>query len=133
LSFVRNLREGSPRDGLSVVQDFVKAAAGVATMAELRELLDDVVQELGFDFYALTHHVRFGHPSVGHVRLSNYPLEWLAMIREDETHVDPVLRAAERTSSGFMWDELDRMVTLSARDRLRFEQAGRHSTQPRAW
>lgn len=112
--------------GLTVVQDFVSAAADIDSMASLRALLDGVVRELGFDYYALTHHVRFGHPSVGHVRLSNYPLEWLAKIREDDSQVDPVLRAAERTSSGFRWDQLERLVPCTAKDRMRMEQANRH-------
>ena len=121
MSIVDGLRNEMPRGGLSVVQDFVNAAAGLRSMVDLRELITAATEELGFDYYAIVHHVSFGNPSGDTVRLSNYPMEWLALIREAGHVVDPVLRAAERTSSGFKWDQLDSLINLTnpERERLR--------------
>jgi LuxR family transcriptional regulator, quorum-sensing system regulator CciR len=110
---VNDLRAAQRQDGLSVVQDFVREAAGVASMAELRALVNDATRELGFNYYAIVHHVRFGRPTDEHVRLSNYPLEWLAVVRDYRKMTDPVLRAAERMSSGFKWDELSSILHLT--------------------
>lgn len=126
MSIVNDLRAASRQNGLSVVQDFVTQAADARDMAALRALLDEACSELGFDYYALVHHIRFGHPSAGHVRLSNYPLEWLAIIRERDQRLDPVLRAAERASSGFTWDRIESAMTLTSQDRALFKQARRH-------
>ncbi|HEX6374886.1 MAG TPA: LuxR family transcriptional regulator [Allosphingosinicella sp.] len=110
---VNDLRAAHRHDGLGVVQEFVTAAANVASMAELRPLLADAIRELGFDYYAIVHHVRFGRPTNEHVRLSNYPLEWLAVLRDYAKLTDPVLRAAERMSSGFKWEELDSILHMT--------------------
>jgi LuxR family quorum-sensing system transcriptional regulator CciR len=94
-------------------------------MVELKQLLADASQGLGFDYYAIVHHIRFGLPS-RHVRLSNYPLEWLAYVREQERLPDPVLRAAERASSGFKWDKLATLVSVSRTEQDYMELAQRY-------
>ena len=39
------------------VQEFVSQANRVSDMNELRSLLEDTVKSLGFDYFALLHHV----------------------------------------------------------------------------
>ena len=116
------VRDATP---LGLIQDFVSAASKVAEMAELKELVGGAAKELGFDYYAMVQHVRFGVPS-RHVRLTNYPLEWLAFVREQTRLHDPVLRAAERTSSGFTWDKLGSLVTLSRSEEEYMRRAERY-------
>ena len=113
MSVVSDLRDARRQDGLSIVQDFVAAASKVDSMADLRALINDATRELGFNYYAIVHHVRFGRPSDKHVRLSNYPLEWLAVLRDYRKLTDPVLRAAERMSSGFKWEELGSILQMT--------------------
>jgi LuxR family quorum-sensing system transcriptional regulator CciR len=126
VSIVNDLKAASQQNGLSVVQDFVTRAAGTKDMAALRGLIDEACTELGFDYFALVNHIRFGHPSAGHVRLSNYPLEWLAIVRERDQRLDPVLRAAERASSGFTWDSIESTMKLSAQDKAMLQEARDH-------
>jgi DNA-binding CsgD family transcriptional regulator len=97
-------------------------------MVALRTLIEQACLALDFDYFALVNHIRFGHPSAGHVRLSNYPLDWLAVVRERDQRLDPVLRAAERASSGFTWDRIESMMKLTDEDRalLREARAARH-------
>lgn len=126
MTIAEDLTAAKPRDDLVAVQDFVAKARDAKDMVELRDLIDDACRELRFDYFALVNHIRFGHPSAGHVRLSNYPLEWLALIRQRDQRLDPVLRAAERASSGFTWDQIEKVVKLSAEDLAMFRQARRH-------
>lgn len=85
-------------------------------MGMLREAIAHTSRELGFDYFAIVHHIRFGRPTTDKVRLSNYPIEWLARLREDEQFKEPVLRAAERAPTGFLWSNLGRYVPLGEQE-----------------
>ncbi|QNP42385.1 autoinducer binding domain-containing protein [Sphingomonas daechungensis] len=112
--------------GFEAVQEFATAVASISDMTALRDAVSQTTRQLGFDYFAIVHHIRFGRPSNDKVRLSDYPIEWLAKIREDEAFREPVLRAAERASSGFLWSDLDRHVPLGARERAYMLGAARH-------
>jgi LuxR family quorum-sensing system transcriptional regulator CciR len=101
-------------------------AAEIDDMAALRDAVSQTSRELGFDYFAIVHHIRFGRPTTDKVRLSNYPIEWLAMLREDESFREPVLRAAERASTGFLWSDLCQHVSLGERERTYMHRAARH-------
>jgi LuxR family quorum-sensing system transcriptional regulator CciR len=123
---VRNLKAAQRHDGLAVVQDFVTAAAKVGTMADLRGLIGAAVRALGFDHFAIIHHVRFGVPEDESVRLTNYPVEWVGYVREQSKLPDPVVRAAERMSSGFKWDQLGSLLDMTPAEIEYMEQAARY-------
>lgn len=112
--------------GFEAVQAFVSAALAIEDMAGLRDAVSKSARELGFDYFAIVHHIRFGRPSNDKVRLSNYPIEWLAKLRQDEAFREPVLRAAERASTGFLWRDLEQHVALSERERNYMRLAARH-------
>jgi LuxR family quorum-sensing system transcriptional regulator CciR len=107
------------------VQEFVAAAQQTISMVDLRSLIEQASGELGFDYYAIVHHVCFGQPSKSHVRLSNYPIEWLALLRDEGRPPDPVLRAAERMSSGFKWERLEKILDVTPAEREYMESAAR--------
>ena len=121
----QQLRENRAPNPLALLQDFASEAGKLTEMAELKELVGDAALALGFDHYAMVQHVRFGLPSK-HVRLTNYPIEWLAYVREQTRLHDPVLRAAERASSGFPWEKLETLVTLSRHEQDYMRRAERH-------
>ena len=121
----QQMRQTKAATPLGLIQDFVSSAVKATEMAELKELVGDASRSLGFDYYAMVQHVCFGLPSK-HVRLTNYPIEWLAYVREQTRLHDPVLRAAERTSSGFRWEKLDTLVTLSRPEQDYMRRAERH-------
>lgn len=106
-----------------VVQAFVEGSAEIDDMASLRLAIADSCRELRFNFFAIVHHIRFGRPSTDKIRLSNYPLEWLAKLREDEHFQEPVLKAAERTSSGFLWSRLHEHVPMGEQEREYMKRA----------
>ena len=119
---MRQIKAPTP---LGLIQDFVSAAGKTDAMADLKDLLDEASRGLGFDYYAVVHHIRFGLPS-SHVRLSNYPIEWLAYVREQARLPDPVLRAVERSSSGFLWENLGSLVTLTKAEQEYMAKAARY-------
>lgn len=107
--------------------DFFEAKATLCSGdQELTILLEDVTRELGFDFYALLHHVSLVSTREGLIRLDDYPCGW-----EDELAsrgligADPVHHASVRTNIGFAWAELPSLVTIGSRERRFLERAKR--------
>jgi LuxR family quorum-sensing system transcriptional regulator CciR len=116
----------APHAGFEVVRDFVNGCDGIEDMAALRDAVETSCRQLGFDFFAIIHHIRFGRPTSDKVRLTNYPLEWIARLREHDNFQEPVLKAAERMSSGFLWSRLGEYVCLGDREIKHMKRARRY-------
>jgi len=112
--------------GFEPVRGFVKALRAIDDMASLRASIGSTSRELGFDFFAIVHHIRFGRPSTDKVRLSNYPIEWIAKLRVDENFQEPVLKAAERASTGFLWSHLHHYVPIGEREKAYMKRAAEY-------
>jgi LuxR family quorum-sensing system transcriptional regulator CciR len=105
------------------VDAFVKDVRELSTEAELAEALGDVTLDLGFKYFALTHHVDVRKSSAA-IRIHNYPSDWERWFDDQGLGAgDPVHRASHMTSVGFPWSRLDEMIPLSARDRQVLEAA----------
>ena len=108
------------------VQAFVDKANKAVSVAEVDALIDDVSREIGFDYYALTHHVEVSAWQDRFVRLSNYPQSWVGRVREGRYFADdPVHAACQKTGVGFRWSDVDRLINLSPRQRDILSQASR--------
>jgi LuxR family transcriptional regulator, quorum-sensing system regulator CciR len=110
------------------VQAFVDKVNRVSALDDLEALIDSAARELGFDFYALTHHVEIAaRPSQlvrQFVRLSNYPPAWAARVMENRYFLDdPIHAACQKTGVGFRWSDLPCMIALTDRHRLILDSA----------
>jgi LuxR family quorum-sensing system transcriptional regulator CciR len=113
------------REMLDRVQEFVRDVRGLENEAELTEAISEVTADLGFRYFALTHHVDVRRSSSA-IRLHNYPAGWAEWFDEQSLgSVDPVHRASNLTSVGFVWSRLSEMITLTVRDRAVLEAARR--------
>jgi LuxR family quorum-sensing system transcriptional regulator CciR len=100
------------------VDAFVRDVSEIRSEADLAEALREISGELGFSFYALTHHVDIRHAPQPAIRLANYPPEWVGYFDENKLGPsDPVHRASHLTSVGFAWSQLSSMIHLTPRDR----------------
>lgn len=91
-------------------------AAGDAD--ELGKVLLAITLELGFQYFALTHHVDIAATGESAIRLHNYPAQWADYYDAQALGVsDPVHRASHVTSIGFRWSQMPRMIPLTSRDR----------------
>jgi len=99
-------------------EPFFRQFAELTTSLELAGLLDEVSRELGFRYWALTHHVDIRrHPDKA-IRLLNYPGEWVEYYDANSLGLsDPVHRASHVTSQGFAWSRIPDMIALTPRDR----------------
>jgi LuxR family quorum-sensing system transcriptional regulator CciR len=98
------------------VQAFGREANRATDLSELEALLAGIVRELQFDYYAIIHHVDLNALPSGALRLSNYPQSWAEMLLARRYFVDdPILAGAQRTSSGFLWTDVPKLLNLSKR------------------
>lgn len=107
------------------VDAFVRDVGGSKSESELAEALGIICREMGFDYFALTHHVDIQQAPQPAIRLHNYPQQWVEYFDDQRLGPsDPVHRASHVTSIGFSWSELPRMIELTPRDREILAEAG---------
>jgi len=109
----------------SRVDAFVRDIRTIDSQEGLADALGDVSRDLGFRYFALTHHVDI-RLSTAAVRIHNYPDGWAEWFdRRSLAGTDPVHRASSMTSVGFAWSKLPEMIPLTAEDHRILERARR--------
>jgi LuxR family quorum-sensing system transcriptional regulator CciR len=104
------------------VQEFIREVNRITSFPELSSLMDGMSKTLGFDYFALVHHVELVGPEV--IDLENYPSLWREMIIERKyTSDDPILVACEHTNVGFRWSDIHKWISLSQRQKEILEGA----------
>lgn len=99
------------------VDAFVRDVRELKTEADLAEALGEITSDLGYRFFALTHHVDVRR-SGDAIRIHNYPSGWAEWFDEQALGAtDPVHRASNITSVGFAWSKLPEMIAMTAEDR----------------
>jgi LuxR family quorum-sensing system transcriptional regulator CciR len=98
------------------VDAFVRDVRDLQSEEALAGALGEVACDLGFRYFALTHHVDLRTSSAA-IRLHNYPAGWAEWFEEQSLGTsDPVHRASNITSVGFAWSALSEMIALTAAD-----------------
>ena len=101
-----------------LVKPYFRYFSEVATGSELADLLESVTRDLGFRYFALTHHVDIRRNPDKTIRLLNYPGEWVEYYDANCLGVtDPVHRASHVTTLGFAWSKIPLLIALTALDR----------------
>lgn len=104
---------------------FLRNVCDTTSEDDLAAALDVIVKELGFSYFALTHHVDVRTAPASAIRLHNYPADWVEYYDENGLGIsDPVHRASHVTSVGFAWSQIPAMIALTARDREILVQGG---------
>ncbi len=111
---------------LASAKVFLDQARGATSNEALLEGLAEACDALGFDYFALTHHVDFAASGAKAVRIHTYPDAWVAWFDANRLGVsDPVHRASHVTSAGFAWSAVPGMIKLTPADRDVLERARR--------
>jgi len=107
----------TPQWGMfSRVEVFVRDVRNLTTEEELASAIEEVSNDLGFHYFALTHHVDVRRSSSA-IRLHNYPDGWAEWFDGQSLGMtDPVHRASNLTSVGFVWSRLSDLITLTPKD-----------------
>ena len=108
--------------GLSHVQAFCASAAMLPSADALKELLAETTRRMGFSYFALVHHVDLG--ATDRINLVDYPPDWVECFEARRLYAcDPIHRASLRTSVGFAWSDVGRLIDLTPADRSVLEDA----------
>jgi DNA-binding CsgD family transcriptional regulator len=102
---------------LATAQKFALAVEAATSIGELGGLIDAITREMGFRYFALTHHVDLWRASQPTIRIHNYPAEWEAFFdAEGLGRSDPVHRASHLRNLGFPWTMLPALIDMTRRD-----------------
>lgn len=105
------------------VNAFVKDVRELDSEEALAGALAEVSSDLGFRYFALTHHVDIRRTSAA-IRIHNYPDGWAEWFDQQSLGaIDPVHRASNITSVGFTWSKLPEMIAMTDMDRQVLELA----------
>ena len=97
---------------------FMHVVEAVANADDLAAAMTAVTEQLGFQYFAVTHHVDIVAASGNAIRLHNYPARWADYYDGNSLGVsDPVHRASHVTSVGFPWSRMSEMIPLTTEDR----------------
>jgi len=98
------------------VQEFVRQANRITEVKELQDLLSGTVQKLGFDYFALVHHVNVFKTKANVVHLFDFPKSWTDLVDKNEYFSDdPVLVACQKSGTPFTWSEVPKLISLTER------------------
>lgn len=106
---------------LADVQAFIDVSRSLLEPADLDALLQSITREMGFNNFALIHHVDLTpfHPELDHmasgqlIALSDYPESWIdEYIADSIVSNDPVLLASQTTNVGFAWSDLPNLMDM---------------------
>ena len=98
-----------------MAQWFADAVRQAKTTQDLELLIEQVSFELGFNHYALIHHVDH-RISAGpnSIRLENYPTSWVEKFLEEKLYSwDPIHMASYATNLAFAWSDVPDMIELN--------------------
>lgn len=100
-----------------LAEQFLRDVSTTTSEDELADALGVITGDLGFAYFALSHHVDMRHAGQPVIRLHNYPDDWVDYYDRHNLGVsDPVHRASHVTSVGFAWSEIPQMIALTAKD-----------------
>jgi LuxR family quorum-sensing system transcriptional regulator CciR len=106
------------------IQDFVRRCNLAATNDELFGLLDEATTRLGFEQFAMTHHVDMAGLPSDAVHLFSYNRDWVEILVDQRYFVDdPILAASAKTAVGFLWSDVGKMIDLTDRQKSILERA----------
>lgn len=90
----------------------------------LRSHLEACTWDLGFEQFAMGHHVDLLGPPQHAIRITNYEPEWVERALSERFFVqDPIHWASTRTAAGFLWSDVPAMIDLTQRQRHILEAA----------
>jgi DNA-binding CsgD family transcriptional regulator len=101
---------------LADISAFERRSTTALTLDHLSTMLDSIVRQFGFRWFALLHNVDLSRRAKNALLLTTYPVKWVDEIIEGRLFLDdPVHAASSKTVSGLCWDRIGEFIAPSAR------------------
>lgn len=95
---------------------FLEGFSNAASEDDLQDIMEELTHELGFSQFAMGHHVDLTRPPKDSLRLTSYRPAWISRVMENGyIACDPILAASRRSSTGFLWHDVGRLIALTYR------------------
>lgn len=109
------------------LQDFVRECNVAASEQQLFDLLDLATRRLGFEQFAMGHHVDLAGPPADAMRLTTYHADWIEIAVGKRFFVDdPIHAASTKTAVGFLWSDVPKLISMTDRQTGILEAARRY-------
>lgn len=96
--------------------EFIRECNLATTEDQLFAALDEATHQLGFEQFAMGHHVDLAHPPEDAIRLTTYNPDWIQLALGRRYFLDdPVHAASNRTAVGFLWSDVPKLISMSER------------------
>lgn len=106
------------------LQEFVRQCNLATSEEQLFGLLDEATRQLGFEQFAMTHHVDLAGRPDDSIAMASYDTNWIETLIGRRYFVDdPIHAASSKTAVGFLWSDVDKMIDLSDRQKEILEAA----------
>src|SRR3546814_18984470 len=98
-----------------MAMQLIRIVQAVRNVDDMKIAMGLVATQLGFQYFALTHHVDIVAANGSAIRIHDYPARWAEYYDGRALGVsDPVHRASHVTSVGFRWSRLPGMIPFTA-------------------
>lgn len=112
---------------LATISAFEQHSKLAETLDQLSSLVDAIVKDCGFRWFALIHNVDLVRRSKKALMLTTYPVKWLDELIETRLYLDdPVHAAVSKTTSGLNWSQIAEFIEPSARQIVTLEKGRAH-------
>jgi len=103
---------------------FVDAIRNAKNLPELEGILTEWTQMLGFDRFAMGHHIDLARPPDDALRLTNYHPDWIEQSVGGQLFlIDPIHQVSARAQRPFLWTEVPDLIALSDAQRTILDKA----------
>jgi LuxR family quorum-sensing system transcriptional regulator CciR len=105
---------------------FLSVCQQLRDLDTLRYLLESITHAMGFEKFALSHHIDFAGPPSDAIVMMNYDEGWIETALERQYYLnDPIHVASAKCATGFLWRDETSLIALSKRQKEILAEASR--------
>lgn len=98
------------------LQEFIRECNLATDEEQLFAALDESTRRLGFEQFAMGHHVDLSGPPEDAIRLTTYHPDWVEIaVGRGYFLDDPVHAASNKTAIGFLWSDVPKLIQMTER------------------
>lgn len=103
---------------------FLEAMRVAKSVSDLEAIMMEWTRMIGFDQFAMGHHVDLTRPPESAIRLTNYHSDWIEQSLEKRLFaIDPIHAASARARRPFQWSEVSSFIVLTEVQKTILERA----------
>ena len=127
MRIVRTMSNHKDAGRLGDITAFEAECRQTTTLDQLKSLLDAIVRQFGFRWFALVHNVDMKRTTRKALLITTYPERWVEEVMDAHLHLeDPVHAACAKTVCGLTWDQIGDYIAPNARQLSILERGRAH-------